>query len=31
MKSIIIIGFALIAVAWIVVIVVEIDKRINNN
>jgi hypothetical protein len=31
MKSIIVIGFALIAVAWIVVIVVEIDKKVNNN
>jgi hypothetical protein len=31
MKSIIVIGFALIAVAWMVVIVVEIDKKVNNN
>ena len=30
MKTLLISGFAILAVIWIVVIVVEIDKRINN-
>lgn len=30
MKTLLISGFAILAVIWIVVIVVEIDKKINN-